>query len=79
MEDAWRIGQVEMVRWLSELLDIHHMDAYQLVSQVALSPIANAVDTNYSVVTKIPKKILPKSSAYEGMHQTLRQTARTIS
>jgi hypothetical protein len=67
-----------MVRWLSELLDIHYMDAYQLVTQVSLSPIANAVDTNYSVVTKIPKKLMPKSSAYEGMHSMLRELAKTV-
>ena len=78
MEDAWRVGQVEMVRWLSELLGIHYMDAYQLVTQVSLSPIANAVDTNYSVVTKIPKKLMPKSSAYEGMHNRLRELAKTV-
>jgi acetamidase/formamidase len=78
MEDAWRIGQVEMVRWLSELLDIHYMDAYQLVTQTSLSPIANAVDTNYSVVTKIPKNIMPKSTAYDGMHQRLRELAKQV-
>jgi acetamidase/formamidase len=79
MEDAWRIGQVEMVRWLGEMQGLHYMDAYQLVSQISLSPIANAVDTNYSVATKIPKKLLPKNSAYEGMHQKLRELAKTVS
>jgi hypothetical protein len=54
------------------------MDAYQLVTQVSLSPIANAVDTNYSVVTKIPKKLMPKSNAYEGMHSMLRELAKTV-
>lgn len=78
MEDAWRIGQVEMVRWLGELLGIHYMDAYQLVTQTSLSPIANAVDTNYSVVTKIPKKLMPKSSAYEGIHERLRELAKSV-
>jgi hypothetical protein len=51
------------------------MDAYQLVTQTALSPIANCVDTNYSVVTKIPKAILPKATAYDGIHQRLREAA----
>jgi acetamidase/formamidase len=78
MEDAWRIAQLEMVHWLSEILGLHYMDAYQLVTQTALSPIANAVDTNYSVVTKIPKAILPKASAYDGMHQRLRDLAPTV-
>jgi acetamidase/formamidase len=78
MEDAWRIGQVEMVHWLSEILGLHYMDAYQLVSQVSLSPIANCVDTNYSVLTKIPKRILPKSSAFDDIHNRLRSVAKTI-
>jgi acetamidase/formamidase len=78
MEDAWRIAQVESVNWLSQLLGIHYMDAYQLVTQVSLSPIANCVDTNYSVVTKIPKKILPKASAFDGMHQRLCDIAKLV-
>ena len=75
MEDAWRIAQVEMVHWLSEILGLHYMDAYQLVTQTSLSPIANGVDTNYSVVTKIPKALFPKAGAYEGIHQRLRDLA----
>jgi acetamidase/formamidase len=78
MEDAWRIAQVEMIHWLSEILGLHYMDAYQLVTQVSLSPIANCVDTNYSVVTKIPKAILPKAAAYDGIHQRLRDIAPTV-
>ena len=78
MEDAWRISQVEMVRWLSELLGIHHMDAYQLVTQLSLVPVANGVDTNYSVVTKIPKRLLPRTHAHGGMHDRLREIARSV-
>lgn len=78
MEDAWRIAQVEMIHWLSDILGLHYMDAYQLVTQVSLSPIANCVDTNYSVVTKVPKSILPKAAAYEGIHQRLRDIAPTV-
>jgi len=54
------------------------MDAYQLVTQVTLAPIANCVDTNYSVVTKIPKKILPSSMAFDGMHAQLRELALQV-
>lgn len=78
MEDAWRIAQTEMIHWLGDLLGLHYMDAYQLVTQVSLSPIANCVDTNYSVVTKIPKAILPKSLAFDGMHDRLRELAKTV-
>lgn len=78
MEDAWRISQVEMIHWLGDILGLHYMDAYQLVTQVSLAPIANCVDTNYSIVTKVPKRILPKSSAFEGMHDRLRELAKEV-
>ena len=78
MEDAWRIAQTEMIHWLGDILGLHYMDAYQLVTQVSLSPIANCVDTNYSVVTKIPKAILPKSLAFDVMHDRLRELAKTV-
>jgi acetamidase/formamidase len=78
MEDAWRIAQVEMIHWLSEMLDIHYMDAYQLLTQPSLSPIANCVDTNYSVVVKIPKAVVGKATAFDGIHQRMREAAPTV-
>lgn len=78
MEDAWRIAQVEMVHWLAEMMDIHYMDAYQLLSQTSLSPIANCVDTNYSVVVKIPKAVVPGFKAFDGIHQELRSQATKV-
>jgi acetamidase/formamidase len=72
MEDAFRIAHVEMVRWMSELLDVSTMDAYQLVTQTVLSPIANAVDKVYTVVCKMPKRFLPTVTAMDGLHQRLR-------
>jgi acetamidase/formamidase len=64
-----------MVRWVAELHGLHPMDAYQLVSQVARVPVANVVDANYSVVAKVPKALLPAATAYDGMHQRLREAA----
>jgi len=78
MEDAWRIAQVEMVNWLSEMLGVHYMDAYQLLTQTSLAPIANCVDTNYSVVVKIPKAILQGHTAFDGMHTELRSLAKKV-
>lgn len=78
MEDAWRVSQVEMVHWLEDLLGIDYMDAYQIVTQTSLCPIANCVDTNYSVLTKIPKLIMPKADAFNGMHQQLRELAKAV-
>lgn len=78
LEDSWRIGNVEMIRWLEQLYGLRTMDAYQLLSQVALSPIANVVDANYSVVVKAPKAILPRASAFDGIHADLRERARSL-
>ena len=49
MEDSWRISQVQMIQWLGELYGLDTMDAYQLLTQISLVPVANVVDTNYSV------------------------------
>jgi acetamidase/formamidase len=72
LEDAFRIAHTEMVRWVSELTGLSAMDAYQLVSQTALTPIANVVDTNYTVVAKLPKRVLKGATVMEGMHDRLR-------
>ena len=78
MEDSWRIGQLEMVRWFVELFGLHAMDAYQLLTQTAQAPIANAVDANYSVVVKAAKSLFPKASAYDGVHTDLRNRSAGI-
>lgn len=78
MEDSWRIANAEMVRWVAELHDLHPMDAYQLVSQVARVPVANVVDANYSVVVKVPKSMLPAARAFGGIHDDLRGRARLL-
>lgn len=76
MEDSWRIAQVEMVNWFGEMFGMHRMDAYQLLTQISLAPIANAVDANYSVVVKVKKSLMPSGIAYGGMHQQLREAAQ---
>ncbi len=53
------------------------MDAYQLLSQITEVPVANVVDANYSVVIKAPKSLLPAATAYDGLHDDLRNRART--
>jgi acetamidase/formamidase len=77
LEDAWRISQVAMVAWLSELYGLDKLDAYQLLSQISEAPLANVVDANYSAVTKVAKALLPRAAAYRGMHQHLREVAAT--
>ena len=49
------------------------MDAYQLVSQTAQTPMANVVDPNYTVVAKVAKSVLKGAIAMDGMHDRLRR------
>ncbi len=74
LEDAFRIAHTELVHWVSELTGLSAMDAYQLVSQTALTPIANVVDTNYTVVAKMAKRYLKGTTAMRGMHRRLRES-----
>ncbi len=73
LEDAFRIAHSELVRWVVELTELSSMDAYQLVSQTALTPVANVVDTNYTVVAKMAKRYLKGATVMSGMHGRLRQ------
>jgi len=75
LEDAWRVSQVGMVSWLSELYGLDKLDAYQLLSQTSEAPLANVVDANYSAVAKVAKAYLPQASAYDGLHRQLREVA----
>ncbi|MGO1592543.1 acetamidase/formamidase family protein [Ancrocorticia sp.] len=72
MEDAFRIAHTEMVYWISEITGMSTMDSYQFASQTSLTPIANAVDTVYTVVCKIPKAMLPGVQVYGGVHERLK-------
>ncbi len=73
LEDAFRISQVQMVKWVAELTGLSMMDSYQFVSQTSLAPIANVVDTNYTVVAKIRKDQLPGANPMNGMHARLKE------
>ena len=75
LEDAFRISQHDMVTWTSALLGLDELDAYQLVSQAGLAPVGNVVDTNYTMVAKLPKAVLGGASAYDGVHGRLREVA----
>lgn len=77
LEDAWRASQAEMIAWLGELYGLDRLDAYQLLTQISESPLANVVDANYSAVTKVAKRLLPAGDAYGGMHRHLRDQAST--
>lgn len=78
LEDAWRIGQSQLVHWFVELFGLDVMDAYQLLSQISEAPIANVVDANYSSVVKAAKALLPPARAYDGLHADLRARAARL-
>lgn len=58
--DAYRIAHVEMVKWLESEYGFDRWEAMQLFSQVGEAQIANVVDPNYTIVSKFPKKYLPR-------------------
>ena len=75
LEDAFRISQVDMVEWLAAQYGFDRLDAYQLLTQASETPIANVVDPNYTVVTKLRKAYLPRVDAYGGTHARLKEIA----
>ncbi|MEV0679046.1 acetamidase/formamidase family protein [Actinosynnema sp. NPDC050436] len=75
LEDAFRISQHDLVGWTGELLGLEALDAYQLVSQAGLAPAGNVVDTNYTMLAKLSKDILPGAVVFDGVHSRLRAAA----
>ncbi|MDP9444732.1 MAG: acetamidase/formamidase family protein [Actinomycetota bacterium] len=73
LEDAYRMSQYDLVGWTGLLLGLEELDSYQLVSQAGLAPAGNVVDTQYTMVGKLPKSILGSVEAYDGMHRRLRE------
>jgi acetamidase/formamidase len=57
--DALRIAYVELIDWLVADYGFDRMDAYQIASQAGVVRVANAVDPNYTVIAKFPKRHLP--------------------
>ncbi|MFI8437226.1 acetamidase/formamidase family protein [Streptomyces sp. NPDC079020] len=78
LEDAFRISQLDLVRWLARDYGLSELDAYQLVSQAGEAPLANVCDTNYTCVAKIRKEWLPAGEPNRGLHRHLRETASVL-
>jgi acetamidase/formamidase len=76
LEDAFRIAQVDLVQWLAGEFGMDQLDAYQLLTQASETPVANVVDPNYSIVTKIRKEYLPEPAVYGGAHAQLREMGK---
>jgi acetamidase/formamidase len=75
LEDAFRIAHADMTGWVAGELGLSALDAYQLVTQTVESPVANVVDTVYTMTAKMRKQYLPGVSAYGGIHRRLREQA----
>lgn len=58
--DAFRLAHVELIEWLEKDYGFDRWEAYQVLSQVGISTVANIVDPLYTVVAKFPKRYLPK-------------------
>jgi acetamidase/formamidase len=75
LEDAFRIAHSELIGWVGAETGLSTLDAYQLVSQAVLTPVANVVDTVYTMTAKLPKTALPGVTAMGGVHARLRALA----
>jgi acetamidase/formamidase len=73
LEDAFRISQVDLIEFLGTAFGMDRLDAYQLLTQASETPLANVVDPNYTMVSKLRKDYLPKGDAYRGTHTRLRE------
>jgi hypothetical protein len=55
-----------MVQWMGSEFGLPPMDAYQLLTQVSETPVANVCDPNYTVVCRV-RSLAPRSSG-DGRH-----------
>ena len=78
LEDAFRIAHTQLIQWISKDTGLSLMDAYQLVTQVSTSPIANVCDANYTIVARIEKRYLPPIDWMAGVHGRLRRAGAVV-
>jgi acetamidase/formamidase len=76
LEDAFRVSQHDLVTWVGELTGMDALDSLQLVSQAGLAPAGNVVDTNYTMVAKLPTAVLGSVSIFDDVHARLAATGR---
>src|SRR4029453_13715387 len=75
LEDAFRIAHGDRVAWLVGEFAMEKLDAYQLLTQISESPVANVCDPNYTFVVKAAKGYLPRVDPYAGVHGRLTELA----
>jgi hypothetical protein len=76
LEDAFRIAHGDLTMWLVEEFGLDKLDSYQLVSQIAESPVANVCDPNYTFVAKAPKAHLPGPDVYARTRVSVKEVAQ---
>ena len=79
LEGAFRVAQSEHVHWVAAETGMSVLDSYQLVSQEVRSPVANVVDTTFTMVAKLPKSLLPGVEPLHGARRRLRALAASYS
>ena len=57
--DAFRLAQVELIRWLEQDYGYDPLNALHLITQVGITRVGNVVDPQFTVVPKFPKRYLP--------------------
>ena len=77
LEDAFRVSQHDLVTWVGDLTGMDSLDSLQLVSQAGLAPTGNVVDTNYTMVAKLPTELLGSVTVFDGVHARLAAAGRT--
>jgi len=61
LEDAARLAFHELIKWLETDYNFERYDAYAFLSIAAKARIAQIVDPLFTMVAKLPKKMLPRS------------------
>lgn len=72
-------GHPGNIMWLVEEHGLDKLDAYQLVTQISESPVANVCDPNYTFVAKAPKRYLPGPDVYGSARARLKEIAAEYS
>ncbi len=57
--DAYRLAQVELIKWLEEDYGYEPLDSLNLLTHIGESRIGNVVNPLFTVVAKFPKRYLP--------------------
>ncbi|MGH3344661.1 MAG: acetamidase/formamidase family protein [Carbonactinosporaceae bacterium] len=74
LEDAFRVAHVDLVDQVAARGGYQRLDAYQLVSQLALTPVAQVCNPLFTIVAKISKDHLDGAvDPYGGAHARLRE------